>query len=140
MYLAIKSLHVVAIISWMAGLLYLPRLFVYHSSVRPGAPESEIFKVMEYRLYKFIMNPAMVVSFVSGLYLVYSGLYVTDGWFLAKFFLVLLLTASHLVLGRHLREFQQDRRVKPERYFRILNEAPTLLMIGIVALVIVKPF
>jgi putative membrane protein len=135
----IKALHVVAIIAWMAGLLYLPRLFVYHVTAEPGSVQSETFKTMERRLLKAIMNPAMIVSWAAGLWLAWQGGWLSAGWFHGKLLLVVLLSAVHMMLARHVRLFAGDANKRPGRYFRVLNEVPTLLMIGIVVLVIVKP-
>lgn len=141
MYLWLKSLHLLAVISWMAGLLYLPRLFVYHTKVQGGSETSEMFKVMERRLYRYIMTPAMIVSWVVGLILIfgYTGLQ-GQGWLHAKLVLVVAMSAAHGAMGRWLRDFANDRNAKSERFFRISNEVPTLLMIGIVVLAVVKPF
>ena len=143
LYPWLKAFHVVAVISWLAGLLYLPRLFVYHSVAEPGSGASETFKVMERRLMNAIMTPAMLASWVLGLVLI--GLLgaeaLRDGyWLVAKIILVACLTAVHLLLIRHLKAFATDRNRHPQRYFRILNEVPTVLMIAIVVLVIVRPF
>ncbi len=135
----IKALHVVAIIAWMAGLLYLPRLFVYHVAAERGSVQSETFKVMERRLLKAIMNPAMIVAWLAGLWLAWQGGWFKAGWFHGKFALVVVLTAVHVMLARTVRVFAADQNTRPGRYFRILNEVPTLLMIGIVILVVVKP-
>jgi putative membrane protein len=140
MYLWIKVLHVLAIISWMAGLLYLPRLFVYHSVSQKGSEQSETFKVMERRLYKAIMTPAMVTAWLTGLTMVWVAGFLQDAWLLAKLCLVILLTISHFHLGALRRSFEIDGNTKTQRYYRIINEVPTLLMIGIVVFVIVKPF
>jgi protoporphyrinogen IX oxidase len=140
LYLWLKALHVIAIIAWMAGMLYLPRLFVYHCGAAKGSIQSETFKIMERRLLKAIINPAMIVAWVVGLYLAISGGWYWSGWLYAKIALVIGLSAMHGVLVRHLREFAEDRNTRPERYYRILNEVPTVLMIAIVVLVIVKPF
>lgn len=140
MFLWLKALHVIAIISWMAGLLYLPRLFVYHSQTDVGTQQSETFKVMERRLYRYIMNPAMMVAWGSGLALIWLGGYITDAWLQAKLMLVVLLTIAHVHLGRLAQAFESDKNSKSERYYRIINEGPTLIMIGVVILVIVKPF
>jgi putative membrane protein len=140
LYLWLKALHVVAIIAWMAGLLYLPRLFVYHCAAEAGSVQSETFKVMERRLLKAIMNPAMIAAWVLGLALVWQGGWLTSGWLHAKLALVLGLSAVHGMLAKQVKIFAADRNARPARYFRILNEVPTLLMIGIVILVIVKPF
>ncbi|MFM8859775.1 MAG: protoporphyrinogen oxidase HemJ [Methylocystis sp.] len=139
MYLLIKALHVIAIISWMAGLLYLPRLFVYHAEAGPG-PRSEIFKVMERRLYRYIMTPAMMVAWLTGLFLAYDSGAFSAGWFHLKGLGVLLMSGAHGYDGFLLRCFARDANQHSPRFYRILNEAPTLLMIGIVILVIVKPF
>ncbi len=139
----IKALHVVAVISWMAGLLYLPRLFVYHCAAEPGSAASETFKVMERRLMAAIMTPAMLVSWALGLSLIaVLGLEVfRDGyWLTVKVSLVIVLTATQLLMIRHLRDFARDRNRHSQRYFRILNEVPTVLMIAIVVMVIVRPF
>ena len=143
MYEWLKALHVIAVISWMAGLLYLPRLFVYHCDAEIGGVQSETFKVMERRLFKAIMTPAMVAAWVSGLAIVaLSGGGVLSGdlsmW--VKLLLVTVLTGVHGGLAFHMREFAADRNVRSQRYFRILNEVPTVLMLGIVILVIVRPF
>ncbi|MBM3576517.1 MAG: protoporphyrinogen oxidase HemJ [Alphaproteobacteria bacterium] len=139
MYAWIKALHVIAIISWMAGLLYLPRLFVYHAEIGKG-PQADTFKIMERRLYRYIMTPAMLVAWITGLYLAIEGGALSSGWFHAKATLVVLLTAAHIHDGVLLRRFAEDANVHSPRYYRIVNELPTLLMIGIVILVIVKPF
>ena len=139
-YLWLKSLHIVAVISWMAAMLYLPRLFVYHCVATEGSELSETFKVMERRLLKAIMNPAMIVSWVAGIWLAWSAGFWTSGWFHTKLALVLVLSAIHGFLSQLVRHFAEDRNRRPQRFFRILNEVPTILMIGIVVLVIVKPF
>lgn len=141
MYEWVKALHVISVISWMAGLLYLPRLFVYHCEVPAGSAQSELFKVMERRLLRAIMTPAMIASFVFGIWmLVLTPEWLKQGWMHGKLVLVLVLAASHMAMARYRREFAEDRNSHNQRFFRILNEAPTLLMVGIVILVIVKPF
>jgi putative membrane protein len=140
LYEWIKALHILAVISWMAGMLYLPRLMVYHSMAPAGSAESETFKVMERRLLKAIINPAMAVTWLAGLWLAYEGGWYVAPWFHAKFALVLAMSAMHGFLSRWVREFAQDRNTRPPRFFRIANEVPTVLMIGIVILVVVKPF
>ena len=140
MLLWLKALHIVAVISWMAGLLYLPRLFVYHSEAEPGSKQSETFKVMEQRLLRLIMNPAMIVVWVTGPLLAWQMGVMHDRWLAAKFLLVCLLTVFHHVLGRQRKAFAEDRNRHPAKYFRIANEVPTLLMVAIVVLVVVKPF
>jgi putative membrane protein len=135
-----KALHVIAVIAWMAGMLYLPRLFVYHCAAAPGSAQSETFKVMERRLLRAIINPAMVVTWAVGLWLAWEGGWFGSGWFHAKFVLVLALSAVHGVLSAHVRAFAEDRNHRSQTFYRVLNEVPTLLMIGIVILVVVKPF
>jgi putative membrane protein len=138
-YLWIKAFHVIAIITWMAGLFYLPRLFVYHSKADIGSAMSETFKVMERRLLKAIMNPAMIASWVLGMVLIHILGWV-PGWLVLKLLAVVALTAFHMHLASYVRRFGADERRKSERYFRIINEVPTVLAIVIVIAVIVKPF
>nr|WP_170306963.1 protoporphyrinogen oxidase HemJ [Azospirillum lipoferum] len=141
MYEWIKALHVISIIAWMAGLLYLPRLFVYHCQVPAGSETSETFKVMERRLLRAIMNPAMIAAYVFGItMIVLTPEWMKQGWLHAKLLFVLLLTASHMMMARWRRDFAEDRNTRPQRFYRIANEVPTLLMIGIVIFVVVKPF
>ena len=140
MYEWIKALHVIAVISWMAGMLYLPRLFVYHCEAEPGSKQSETFKVMERRLLKAIVNPAMIVTWLAGLYLAWQGHWYTSPWFLAKFVLVLALSGVHGVFSRFVKDFAADRNTHNQKFYRIINEVPTVMMILIVILVIVKPF
>lgn len=140
LYLWLKALHVIAIIAWMAGMLYLPRLFVYHCEAEPGTRQSETFKVMERRLLRAIINPAMVVAWVVGLWLAWDGGFFRDGWLHAKLALVLAMSAMHGMLSRWVADFAADRNRHSQKFYRIINEVPTVLMIGIVVLVIVKPF
>ena len=140
MILWIKALHVIAIIAWMAGMLYLPRLFVYHADALKGSDLSETFKVMERRLLRTIVNPSMVLVFLSGFALVYLTGDWRDGWWQAKFVLVLGLAGLHGYFARCVRTFAEDANVRPARFYRILNEAPTVLVILIVVLAVVKPF
>ncbi len=138
----IKALHVVAMVAWMSGLFYLPRLYVYHCQVAPGSAEGERFKVMERRLLKQIMNPAMIVTWIAGL-LMASIPGVVDMhalWFPVKLVLVLLMTGFHGACSRWRRDFLNDRNRRPEKFYRIANEIPTVLLVLIVVLVIVKPF
>lgn len=136
----IKVLHLLAIISWMAGMLYLPRLFVYHADSASGSPQSETFKVMERRLLKVIMTPAMVVAWLSGLWLAWASFAFKGGWLHLKLLMVLLLSACHGYLAVCVRRFASDTNENPGRFYRVLNEVPTLIMIGIVILVVIKPF
>ncbi|MES0884785.1 protoporphyrinogen oxidase HemJ [Roseibium sp. SCP14] len=140
LFLWIKSLHVISIIAWMAGMLYLPRLFVYHADAEAGSDKSETFKVMERRLLKAIMNPAMIAAWVFGLWAAYELDAWRDGWFHAKLTLVLIMSGVHGYLSGCVKKFARDANTKPARFYRIMNEVPTLLMIGIVILVIGKPF
>lgn len=142
-YLWFKAVHLIAVISWMAALLYLPRLFVYHCDAKPGSEMSETFKVMERRLLKAIMTPAMLAAWVLGLCLAYvSGFDYLSGtvWFWLKLGLVVCLTVCHLVLAGHVKAFAADKNEKSQGYFRVVNEVPTVLMIAIVILVVVKAF
>jgi len=139
-YFVIKSLHIIAVIAWMAGMLYLPRLFVYHAGTPAQGEASQMLKTMERRLLRYIINPAMVATYVFGFLLAAEIDAWKDGWFHAKLGLVLLLTAAHHMLARHFKAFREDRNTKSQKYFRLLNEVPTVLMIGIVFLVVAKPF
>jgi putative membrane protein len=140
MYEWVKALHVVAIISWMAAILYLPRLMIYHCDAEIGSVQSETFKVMERRLLKAIMTPAMVVSWATGLYLAWRGGWLGAGWFHLKFAAVIGMSAAHGFLAAQVKRFAADANLRPQRFFRIVNEVPTVLMLVIVAMVIVKPF
>lgn len=136
----LKAFHIMAVIAWLAGLFYLPRLFVYHADAKPGSELSETFKVMEYRLLRIIMNPAMGAVWISGPLLAWvQGVY-TDGWFLAKMAFVMGLTAFHHSLGAWRKDFAADANRRPAKFYRMVNEVPTALMAGIVLLVILKPF
>ena len=141
MYEWIKALHVITVISWMAGMLYLPRLFVYHCEAEPGSKQSETFKVMERRLLKAIINPAMIVTWLAGLYLVWAGHWLFVSWWIyAKLVLVLTLSGVHGFFARWVKDFAADRNRRSQKFYRVINEVPTILMIGIVILVVVKPF
>jgi protoporphyrinogen IX oxidase len=141
MYLWLKALHIIAVISWMAGLLYLPRLMVYHANAKPGSELSETLKVMERRLLRYIMTPAMIVSWIVGLYLAFVHVgFAGNFWLHAKLVLVIAMSASHGYMARWVREFAEDRNTRPHRFYRIANEVPTLLMLGIVILAVAKPF
>ncbi|WP_108396740.1 protoporphyrinogen oxidase HemJ [Devosia submarina] len=137
----VKALHVISVIAWMAGMLYLPRLFVYHSVSETGSAQSETFKIMERRLLKGIINPAMIATYIFGFWMVFGGwVDLGAGWLHLKLAMVLLLTACHGVLVKYTRLFAQDKNTKPQKFFRILNEVPTVLMVIIVIAVVVKPF
>jgi protoporphyrinogen IX oxidase len=136
----LKAFHVVAVIAWMAGMLYLPRLFVYHCDAEKGSKQSETFKVMEQRLLRIIINPAMVVTWVLGLWLVWEAGWLAAHWLQAKLVLVVGMSALHGFFSRWVRDFAGDRNVRPARFYRAVNEVPTVLMIAIVILAIVKPF
>jgi len=140
MYVWLKAFHVIAIIAWMAGMLYLPRLFVYHCEAEPGSKQSETFKVMERRLLHAIITPAMVASWALGLWLAWAGGFYAAGWLHAKLVLVIALSALHGFFVRCVREFAADCNRHSQRFYRVLNEIPTILMIGIVILAVVKPF
>jgi putative membrane protein len=140
LYEILKALHIIAVIAWMAGLLYLPRLFVYHADAAIGSPQSETFKVMERRLVYAIMEPAQGAVWILGLLLAWQGDWWSHGWFQAKLVLVLLMTGAHHAFGRWRKTFAADRNTRPARFYRLWNEVPTALMIGIVFLVVLKPF
>jgi putative membrane protein len=140
MYDWIKALHVVAVIAWMAGMLYLPRLFVYHCNAEVGSKQSETFKVMERRLLKAIINPAMGVTWLAGLYLAWAGHWFSAGWLHGKLALVLAMSGTHGFFARWVKDFAADRNTRSPRFYRLVNEVPTVLMIAIVILVVVKPF
>lgn len=140
MILWVKAFHIIAVISWMAGLLYLPRLLIYHFDTKAGSQQSETFKVMERRLLKVIMTPAMMFTWLFGIWLAYLGDVWSEGWFVSKLFLVFLLSAFHGFEARWVREFGEDQRRRTQKFYRVANEVPTLLMIGIVILVVVRPF
>jgi len=140
MYEWIKAFHVMAAISWMAGMLYLPRLMVYHAEAAVGSIQSETFKIMERRLLKGIINPAMIVTWLLGLYLAWAAFGFKGGWLHGKILLVVILSGIHGYLVGRVRDFANDRNTKSARFYRIINEVPAVLMVGIVILVIVKPF
>lgn len=138
----VKALHVISVIAWMAGSLYLPRLFVYHADAEPGSEKSETFKIMERRLLKGILNPAIVASWVFGLWLVigFQAVSFADGWVWVKAAFVLALSGYHGWLARNVKIFASDANTRSARYFRFANEIPTVMMIVIVVMVIVRPF
>ena len=139
-YLWIKSFHIVAVISWMAGLLYLPRLFVYHCDAIFGSAQSETFKVMEHRLLTIIMTPALIAVWVFGSWLAWRGGFLVDRWFIAKFILVVALSGVHAYFAGAAGQFAADKNSTSAQHWRLMNEVPTVLMIAIVLLVVVKPF
>ena len=139
-YLLFKSLHIIAVISWMAGLLYLPRIFVYHSDAKHESQE-EVFKIMEKRLYKFIMMPAMILSWTFGILLIHSigfGVF-SELWMQIKTVSILLLSHYHFYLGKQLRLFAANNNKNTSKFFRIINEIPTILLVVIVIVVVFKP-
>ena len=140
-YLWLKAIHLIAVISWMAGLLYLPRLFVYHADAAVGSELSETFKTMERKLLRYIMNPAMIVTWVFGLLMVYANPSVfQSGWMHAKLTAVVLITVYHHALALWRKKFLADTNKRSAKFYRMMNEVPTVLMIAIVILVIVQPF
>jgi len=139
LYLWIKALHLIAVIAWMAGMLYLPRLFVYHAAAKPGSEQSETFKVMERRLLRFIMTPAMIATWLLGIALVLMGQWLGAGWFHAKLGLVLVMTVLHGLFSHWANDFAFDRNPRSAKFYRIANEIPTLILIAIVILAVVKP-
>jgi putative membrane protein len=145
MYQWIKAFHIIAVIAWMAGMLYLPRLFVYHCAAEKGSVQSETFKVMERRLLRAIINPAMIATWLLGLWLAWHGPdsrygWFASGWLEAKLVLVLALSALHGFFARWVKDFAKDGNRHSAKFYRIINEVPTLIMIGIVILAVVKPF
>jgi putative membrane protein len=136
----LKAFHIISVIAWMAGMLYLPRLFVYHCAAERGSVQSETFKVMERRLLRAIINPAMIASWIFGLWLAWLGAWTWATWFQAKLALVIVMSGVHGMLARHVRDFAADQNRHSQKYYRIINEIPTVLMIAIVLLVVLKPF
>ena len=141
MYLWIKAFHLIAAISWMVGLLYLPRLYVYHAMVEPGSARAETFILMERRLLKAIMTPAMIVTFILGFWMIIlnPGLF-EEWWFIAKFIMVFIMAGVHGKLSKMRRGLEDGSDVRSDKYYRVWNEVPTVLLIGIVIMVIVQPF
>src|SRR5215475_4834532 len=137
LYVWVKAFHIIAVISWMAGMLYLPRLFVYHCEAEVGSKQSETFKVMERRLHRAIINPAMIVTWLAGLYLAWSGSWFSAGWLHGKLLLVLILSGVHGFFARCVKDFAADRNTRSQKFYRIINEVPTVMMILIVVLVVV---
>jgi putative membrane protein len=140
-YLWIKALHVISVIAWMAGMFYLPRLFVYHAKAAVGSPESETFKVMEAKLMRFIMAPAAIATWLFGLTMIaLNTALLHEAWLIVKLAFVIGLTVMHQAMGGWRRAFAQDRNRRSEKFFRIANEVPTLAVMVIVVMVIVRPF
>jgi len=140
MYLYLKAFHIIAVIAWMAGMLYLPRLFVYHCDAPPGSPQSETFKVMERRLLNIIMMPAMAVTWILGIVLVLQGGFIGATWFHIKFALVAVMTVLYGLFAHWVNEFSLDRNPHSKKFYRIINEIPTAILILVVILAVVKPF
>lgn len=143
LYLWIKSLHIISVTAWMAGMLYLPRLYVYHANLAAGSESSELLKVMEKRLLRYIINPAMISAWIFGIWLVHINGVDTmkaAGWFHAKLTWLVVMQLIHASLARFRRNFEQDKNTKSAKFFRILNESVTLVMILIIILAVVKPF
>jgi putative membrane protein len=140
MYGWLKAFHIIALIAWMAGMLYLPRLFVYHCLAEPGSKQSETFKVMERRLLTAIMTPAMVATWIFGLWLAWSGGWYASGWLQVKVVLAGALSALHGFFARWARDFAADRNRHSQRFYRLVNELPTVIMIAMVILAVLKPF
>ena len=139
-YLIFKALHLISLISWMAGLLYLPRIFVYHSENIQQKNTSDIFKIMERKLFNYIMMPSMFLTWIFGLLLIVNiGVSFFETWIIYKGILVLLLTHYHFYLGKHVRLFAMDQNIKSSKFYRIINEVPTILLILIVFIVVFKP-
>src|SRR3984893_16386289 len=136
----IKAFHLIAAMAWMAGMLYLPRLFVYHCAAEPGSGQSETFKVMERRLLQAILNPAMSAAWVLGVALAWQGVWAFATWFQIKLVLVIVMSGVHVMLARYIRDFAADRNRHSSKFYRIINEIPTILMIAIVLLAVLKPF
>jgi len=145
MYEWVKAFHVIAVIAWLAGMLYLPRLFVYHCTAENGSVQSETFKTMERRLLRFIINPAMIATWLLGLWLAWHGPdssygWFASGWLSAKLVLVVILSALHGLCARWVKDFAADRNRHSQRFYRLINEIPAILMAAIVILAVVKPF
>lgn len=140
-YLWIKGLHIISMVAWMAGMLYLPRLYVYHADAAPGSDKSETFKVMERRLLRAIINPAMIATFLFGILMIVANPAVMQsGWMHAKLGLVVIMTAFHGLFSRWRKQFERDQNTRPAKFYRWWNEAPTVAMIAIILLAVVKPF
>jgi putative membrane protein len=140
-YLWVKSIHIIAVMAWMAGLLYLPRLFVYHSQTEKGSDVSETLKIMERKLLRLIMNPAMIVSWIFGLLMLWANpALLSNGWMHVKLTAIILLTVVHMVFAKWRKNFEAEENTRAHKFFRIWNEAPTLLMVVIVIMAVAEPF
>ncbi len=140
MYEWLKVAHIFSVIAWMAGMLYLPRLFIYHCDAQAGSDKSETFKVMERRLLRGIMNPAMIGTWVFGLWLAVEGAWFSDGWFHTKMALVLLMSAGHGFYAKCRKDFERDANTRSATFYRIANEVPAVALVIILIMVVVKPF
>ena len=142
-YNYVKAFHVIAIVAWMAGMFYLPRLYVYHVGAKAGSELSETLKLMEHRLLRFIINPAMIISWLLGLILIFGYDVIdlrTAGWLHVKLTAVVLLTVLHILLAKWRKDFAADRNTRSAGFYRVINEVPTVLLVIIVIMVVVKPF
>ncbi|MGF1623667.1 MAG: protoporphyrinogen oxidase HemJ [Alphaproteobacteria bacterium] len=140
LYPWVKALHIISVVAWMAGMLYLPRLYVYHCAAPAGSPQSETFKLMERRLLRAIVNPAMIATWAFGLILLFAFELYTQPWMHAKLLLVVILSGFHGFLARWRRDFAADRNRRSARFYRIANELPTVILVAVVILAVVKPF
>jgi protoporphyrinogen IX oxidase len=140
LYHWLKALHIISFVAWMAAMFYLPRLFVYHATAPVGGELSQTLKIMERKLLRYICNPAMIATFIFGLWLAVITGYHQEGWFHVKFALVLLLAAFHGACARWRKQFERDANIHSEKFYRIANEVPTLLLVVIVLLAVFKPF
>lgn len=140
-YLLLKALHIIAVIAWMAGMLYLPRLYVYHADAPKGSDTSETFKVMERRLLRYITNPAMIAAFTFGVLMVVANPeLMKSGWLHVKFTALVVMFAAHGMFAKWRKVFERDENIRPAKFYKIWNEVPTLLMIVIVIMAVMKPF
>lgn len=136
-----KALHIISFVAWMAGMFYLPRLYVYHTRVQNGSEADQLFQTMERKLLRLIINPAMIATFVFGICLIVANTaYMQQGWLHAKFTLLLLMVGFHGFLARARRDFAEGRNKRSEKFYRLINEIPTVLLIGIVLLAVLRPF
>ena len=140
-YLWLKALHIISMVAWMAGMLYLPRLYVYHADAEKGSDKSETFKVMERRLLRAIINPAMIATFLFGVLMIAANPEIMkQGWIHAKILLVVGMVTAHILFARWRKQFERDENTRPSKFYRVWNEIPTLMLIAIIILAVVKPF